>query len=50
MHGTLGTLAERVGDAGLTAPTLVIIGEVASLGETLAWFEPKRSGDHQAHG
>ena len=37
VHGTLGTLADRVGEAGLTAPTLVIIGEVASLGETLAW-------------
>lgn len=50
VHGTLETLAERVGDAGLTAPTLVIIGEVASLGETLAWFEPARAGDHQAPG
>jgi uroporphyrin-III C-methyltransferase len=37
--GTLGTLAERVHDAGLSSPCLTIIGEVVRLREQLAWLE-----------
>jgi siroheme synthase len=38
--GTLTTLPDRVAEAGLTAPTLVIVGAVVSLRETLAWYGP----------
>ena len=36
---TLSTLADRVTDAGLTAPVITIIGEVVSLREHVAWVE-----------
>lgn len=39
--GTLATLPERVTQAGLHAPTLIIVGEVVSLQEKLAWFVPQ---------
>lgn len=39
--GTLGDLPERVADAEIKAPTLIIVGEVVRLHEQLAWFEPK---------
>jgi len=48
--GTLATLPEKVRNAGLTAPTTVIIGEVALLGETLDWFTPVEASDQEAHG
>ncbi|MCB5186726.1 siroheme synthase CysG [Methylobacillus caricis] len=38
--GTLATLAEKVQVAALKAPCLIIVGEVVSLREKLAWFEP----------
>ena len=38
---TVGTLAERVGAAGLTAPGVVVIGSVVGLGERLAWLETR---------
>lgn len=37
----LGALPEEVRQAGLTAPSLVIIGEVVTLREELAWFESR---------
>lgn len=37
--GTLGDIAARGNEAGLTAPVAVIIGEVAVLREKLAWFD-----------
>ena len=40
VRGTLGDIAWRVKEAGLGAPAVVIIGEVASLGELLDWFDP----------
>ena len=40
VSGTLGDIAERVSAEGLTAPLVVVVGEVAALGEELAWFEP----------
>jgi uroporphyrin-III C-methyltransferase/precorrin-2 dehydrogenase/sirohydrochlorin ferrochelatase len=39
--GTLLTLAEAVADAGLHAPTLIIVGEVVRLRERLNWFRPE---------
>ncbi|HYG86891.1 MAG TPA: uroporphyrinogen-III C-methyltransferase [Azospirillum sp.] len=38
--GTLGDLPERVANAELPAPCLIIIGRVVSLAPQLAWFEP----------
>ena len=37
--GTLDTLVDRVGAAGLGAPAVVVIGEVVKLRESLNWFE-----------
>lgn len=37
---TLVDLAEKVAEAGLKAPCLIIIGEVVHLREKLNWFEP----------
>jgi uroporphyrin-III C-methyltransferase/precorrin-2 dehydrogenase/sirohydrochlorin ferrochelatase len=36
--GTLGSLAERAASAEVRSPALLIIGEVAALANTLAWF------------
>jgi uroporphyrin-III C-methyltransferase/precorrin-2 dehydrogenase/sirohydrochlorin ferrochelatase len=36
--GTLQTLVERVIDAGLKSPSLVIIGDVVKLRDKLSWF------------
>jgi uroporphyrin-III C-methyltransferase len=37
--GTLATLPQLAVDAGLRAPTLIIVGEVVTLRNKLAWFE-----------
>jgi uroporphyrinogen III methyltransferase/synthase len=37
--GTLADIADRVADAGLTAPAITLVGQAATLRETLAWFE-----------
>jgi uroporphyrinogen III methyltransferase/synthase len=39
--GTVGTLADRVREAGLKPPALTIIGQVVSLRETMNWFESR---------
>src|SRR5690606_13540069 len=36
---TLDTVAERVAQAGLTSPAVIVVGEVAELHPELAWFE-----------
>jgi uroporphyrin-III C-methyltransferase/precorrin-2 dehydrogenase/sirohydrochlorin ferrochelatase len=36
--GTLGTIAEAASRASLQSPTLLVVGEVVSLHDTLAWF------------
>ncbi len=41
--GTLSNLAELVAEHEVRAPTLVIVGEVVSLREKLAWFEGAQS-------
>ncbi|HEY3699736.1 MAG TPA: siroheme synthase CysG [Spongiibacteraceae bacterium] len=38
--GTLADMPVRVVDAGVKAPTLIIVGEVVQLQEKLAWFTP----------
>jgi uroporphyrin-III C-methyltransferase/precorrin-2 dehydrogenase/sirohydrochlorin ferrochelatase len=37
--GTLENMAERVAQAGLHSPCLIIIGEVVKLHDSLAWFQ-----------
>jgi uroporphyrinogen III methyltransferase / synthase len=37
--GTLETLPERVREAGIGAPSLIVVGEVVALRETLAWWD-----------
>lgn len=37
--GTLDTIVQRVEEAGLQAPAIIIVGEVVSLREKLRWFE-----------
>jgi uroporphyrinogen III methyltransferase / synthase len=36
--GTLGTIASVAGSAGVRAPAVVVVGEVAALSERLDWF------------
>jgi uroporphyrinogen III methyltransferase/synthase len=40
LRGELGAIADLVEAAGMGPPAVVIIGEVAGLGETLEWFDP----------
>jgi len=39
--GTLETIAERVKQAGLKSPAIIIIGHVVSLRDELSWFDKK---------
>lgn len=39
--GTLATIAERAAATRLTAPATTVIGAVAALHDTLAWFDPE---------
>ncbi len=39
--GTLATITEVVRDAGIKPPSLIIIGEVVRLRETIDWFEKR---------
>ena len=38
IRGTLATIAEAAGRARLESPTLLVVGEVVSLHDSLAWF------------
>jgi uroporphyrin-III C-methyltransferase/precorrin-2 dehydrogenase/sirohydrochlorin ferrochelatase len=38
--GTLTTIAAAAARAGLQSPTLLVVGEVVSLHDSLAWFNP----------
>jgi uroporphyrin-III C-methyltransferase/precorrin-2 dehydrogenase/sirohydrochlorin ferrochelatase len=38
--GTLATIAHAARDARLESPTLLVVGEVVSLHDSLAWFNP----------
>jgi uroporphyrinogen III methyltransferase/synthase len=39
--GTLADIVERVRKAGLTAPAIIVVGEVVGLRERLHWFEDR---------
>jgi uroporphyrinogen III methyltransferase/synthase len=41
MIGNLQNIAQRVTEAGLTAPAIVVFGDVVSLRDELAWFEKR---------
>lgn len=38
--GTLGDIRSLIAGRGLRSPALLVVGEVAALHETLAWFDP----------
>jgi len=39
VSGTLGTISDLVTEHGITAPAVLVVGEVASLREDLAWYD-----------
>ena len=39
--GTLENIVNKVAEAGITAPAIIVVGEVASLREKFRWFENK---------
>lgn len=39
--GTLENIVERVNQAGLTSPSIIIIGDVVQLRDTMQWFETR---------
>lgn len=43
VRATLGDIAAAIRLAGLEAPAVIVIGEVAALHEQLAWFRPDQS-------
>lgn len=45
VSGTLATIAERVAASGLASPSLILLGEVVPLHETLGWFSPELAAD-----
>lgn len=46
--GTLASLTELVAEHEVRAPTLIIVGEVVTLRDKLAWFEGAQGGDVNA--
>lgn len=45
VSGTLATISEHVAASALQSPSLIILGEVVPLHETLGWFSPKSAAD-----
>ena len=45
VSGTLATIADRVAASGLASPSLILLGEVVLLHETLGWFSPQLATD-----
>jgi uroporphyrin-III C-methyltransferase len=43
VRATLGTIAQAITLAGLEAPAVIVVGEVAALHEQLAWYRPEDS-------
>jgi len=41
--GTLSTMSEKLANQKVHAPTLIIIGEVVKLQNSLAWFKPNQA-------
>jgi uroporphyrin-III C-methyltransferase/precorrin-2 dehydrogenase/sirohydrochlorin ferrochelatase len=46
----LAEIADRVAEAGIGAPALIVIGDVVGLRERLQWFERSRGGNPPAAG
>lgn len=44
LTGTLADLPQRVAESGFTSPSLIIVGDVVKLHDTLAWFTPVAMG------
>lgn len=44
LTGTLADMPQKAKEAHIQNPTLIVIGEVVALRETLCWFEKARSG------
>jgi uroporphyrin-III C-methyltransferase/precorrin-2 dehydrogenase/sirohydrochlorin ferrochelatase len=44
--GTVADLAEKARAAGLRGPTIIIVGDVVRLRDTLNWYQPKSEIDH----
>jgi uroporphyrin-III C-methyltransferase/precorrin-2 dehydrogenase/sirohydrochlorin ferrochelatase len=44
--GTIATIAAKAVAAGLRGPTIIIVGEVVALRDTLNWYSPKQGQDH----
>jgi len=40
---TLGTMVKTLESQTVSAPTLIIVGEVVSLHDKLKWFDPNQS-------
>ena len=43
LTGTLADVPQRVAESGFTSPSLIIVGDVVKLHDTLAWFTPVAS-------
>lgn len=39
--GTLETIVDRVREAGLKSPSIIVVGEVVTLRDTMSWFEKR---------
>ena len=48
LTGTLADLPARVARAGFSSPSMIIVGDVVQLHETLAWFRPEPPQQGQA--
>ncbi|WP_294541326.1 siroheme synthase CysG [uncultured Rhodoblastus sp.] len=44
--GTVATIAGKAVEAGLRGPTIIIIGQVVRLRDTLNWYSPKTEAKH----
>jgi precorrin-4 methylase len=49
VRATLQTIAQAIAVAGLDAPAVIVIGEVAALHDELAWFHPEPSAVFWPH-
>ena len=41
MTGNLGNIVQKVAEAALKAPAIIVVGDVVELRETMQWFENK---------
>lgn len=45
--GVLADIEERVREAGITSPAIILVGDVVAMRETLSWFEEKPLFGHR---